>query len=123
MEITEHEIVNVITIILSRLDELEDEQKISKDFILELKDRLIDLNACVDDILDIISDSDDLLFAEKLKRYSKMKSMFLELNDIILFLEEIKYLLLQAEDEKELELITQVIEMILDFQIELETEL
>lgn len=47
----------------------------------------------------------------------------METNDIILFLEEIKYLLLQAEDEKELELITQVIEMILDFQIELETEL
>jgi len=44
-------------------------------------------------------------------------------NDIILFLEEIKDLLLQAEDEKELELITQVIEMILDFQIELEIEL
>ena len=44
-------------------------------------------------------------------------------NDIILFLEEIKDLLLQVEDEKELELITQVIEMILDFQIELETEL
>ena len=38
MEITEHEIVNVITIILSRLDELEDEQKKSKDFILELKE-------------------------------------------------------------------------------------
>ena len=78
MEITEHEIVNVITIILSRLDELEDEQKKSKDFILELKDRLIDLSACVDDILDIISDSDDLLFAEKMKKYSKMKSIFLE---------------------------------------------
>ena len=45
----------------------------------------------------------------------------METNDIILFLEEIKDLLLQAEDEKELELITQVIEMILDFQIELET--
>ena len=47
----------------------------------------------------------------------------METNDIILFLEEIKDLLLQAEDEKELELITQVIEMILDFQIELEIEL
>ena len=47
----------------------------------------------------------------------------MDTNDIILFLEEIKDLLLQAEDEKELELITQVIEMILDFQIELETEL
>ena len=47
----------------------------------------------------------------------------METNDIILFLEEIKYLLLQAEDEKEIELITQLIEMILDFQIELETEL
>ena len=47
----------------------------------------------------------------------------MDTNDIILFLEEIKYLLLQAEDEKEIELITQVIEMILDFQIELETEL
>ena len=47
----------------------------------------------------------------------------MDTNDIILFLEEIKDLLLQAEDEKELELITQVIEMILDFQIELEIEL
>ena len=78
MEITEHEIVNAITVILNRLDELENEQKRSKDFILELKDRLIDLNACVDDILDIISDSDDLLFAEKMKKYSKMKSIFLK---------------------------------------------
>ena len=78
MEITEHEIVNVITVILSRLDELEDELKRSKEFILELIDRLIDLNACVDDILNIISDSDDLLFAEKMKKYSKMKSIFLE---------------------------------------------
>ncbi len=78
MEITEHEIVNVITVILSRLDELEDEQKRSKDFILELKSRLLDLNACVDDILDIMSDSDDLLFAEKMKKYSKIKSMFLK---------------------------------------------
>ena len=43
-----------------------------------MKDRLIDLNACVDDILNIISDSDDLLFAEKMKKYSKMKSIFLE---------------------------------------------
>ena len=47
----------------------------------------------------------------------------MDTNDIILFLEEIKDLLLQAEDEKELELITQVIEVILDFQIELEIEL
>jgi len=78
MEITEHEIVNTITIILDRLDEIENEQKRSKEFILELKNRLLDLNACVDDILDIISDKDDLLFAEKLKQYSKMKSMFLE---------------------------------------------
>ena len=78
MEITEHEIVNVITVILSRLDELEDEQKRSKDFILELKSRLLDLNACVDDILDIMSDNDDLLFAEKMKKYSKIKSMFLK---------------------------------------------
>ena len=78
MEITEHEIVNVITVILSRLDELEDEQKRNKDFILELKSRLLDLNACVDDILDIMSDSDDLLFAEKMKKYSKIKSMFLK---------------------------------------------
>ena len=30
-------------------------------------------------------------------------------DDILIFLEEIKYLLLQAEDEKEIELITQVI--------------
>ncbi len=78
MEITEHEIVNVITVILSRLDELEDEQKRNKDFILELKSRLLDLNACVDDILDIMSDNDDLLFAEKMKKYSKIKSMFLK---------------------------------------------
>ena len=36
------------------------------------------MNACVDDILDIMSDNDDLLFAEKMKKYSKIKSMFLK---------------------------------------------
>ena len=41
MEITEHEIVNVITIILSRLDELEVEQKKSKDFnLVDVSDEL-----------------------------------------------------------------------------------
>ena len=77
MAITENEIVNTITVILDRLDNLENKTKKNKEFISIIRDRLLELSQCIDDILDMISDKDEILFAKKMKQYSKMKSLFL----------------------------------------------
>jgi len=77
MAITENEIVNTITVILDRLDNLENKTKKNKEFISILRDRLLELNQCIDDILDMVSNEDEILFAKKMKQYSKMKSLFL----------------------------------------------
>ena len=50
MAITENEIVNTITIILDRLDNLENETKRNKEFMSVLRDRLLELNECVNEI-------------------------------------------------------------------------
>ena len=55
MAITENEIVNTITVILDRLDNLENKTKKNKEFISIIRDRLLELSQCVDDILNIIS--------------------------------------------------------------------
>ena len=78
MEITELEIVNAITEMFDRINNLEDEQDKSKEFINSIKQRLLELNSCVDDILDIISDDVEIAHAEKLKNYSKMKIILLK---------------------------------------------
>ena len=85
MAITENEIVNTITIILDRLDNLENETKRNKEFMSVLRDRLLELNECVNDILDIISDDDEKLLANKMKQYSKMKALFLKELDTQIF--------------------------------------
>ena len=77
MAITKNEIVNTITVILDRLDNLENKTKKNKEFISIIRDRLLELSQCIDDILDMISDKDEILFANKMKQYSKMKSLFL----------------------------------------------
>jgi hypothetical protein len=85
MAITENEIVNTVTIILDRLDNLENETKRNKEFMSVLRDRLLELNECVNDILDIISDDDEKLLANKMKQYSKMKALFLKELDTQIF--------------------------------------
>ena len=50
-----------------------------------LRDRLLELNECVNDILDIISDDDEKLLANKMKQYSKMKALFLKELDTQIF--------------------------------------
>ena len=76
MAITKNEIVNTITVILDRLDNLENKTKKNKEFISIIRDRLLELNQCIDDILDMVSNEDEILFAKKMKQYSKMKSLF-----------------------------------------------
>ena len=78
MAITELEIVNAITEIFDRISSLEEEQDKSKEFLNSMKQRLLELNSCVDDILDIVSDDVEIEHAEKLKDYSKMKLVLLK---------------------------------------------
>ena len=71
-------IVNVITIIMTRLDDLEFEQERNKEFAAIVKKRLLDLNDFVNDVLDIVEGTnfeDDLMLEQKLTKYTDLRKM------------------------------------------------
>mgnify|MGYP001243553511 FL=1 len=74
MEINKNQIVNI----LNRLDDLEIEQQKNKEFFTMVKNRLLELNVCVNGILDIISYEDDTLYKNKMDQYENMKLLFIE---------------------------------------------
>ena len=74
MEINKNQIVNI----LNRLNDLEIEQQKNKEFFIMVKNKLLELNDCVDAILSIISYEDDILYRNKMKQYENMKLLFVE---------------------------------------------
>ena len=74
MEINKNQIVNI----LNRLDDLEIEQQKNKEFFTMVKNRLLELNDCVNGILDIISYEDDTLYKNKMDQYENIKLLFIE---------------------------------------------
>ena len=74
MEINKNQIVNI----LNRLNDLEIEQQKNKEFFIMVKNKLLELNDCVDAILSIISYDDDILYGNKMKQYENMKLLFVE---------------------------------------------
>ena len=74
MEINKNQIVNI----LNRLDDLEIEQQKNKEFFTMVKNRLLELNVCVNGILDIISYEDDTLYKNKIDQYENIKLLFIE---------------------------------------------
>jgi|TARA_B100001964_G_C14209188_1_gene589629 signal recognition particle GTPase len=74
MEINKNQIVNI----LNRLDDLEIEQQKNKEFFTMVKNRLLELNVCVNGILDIISYEDDTLYKNKMDQYENIKLLFIE---------------------------------------------
>ena len=74
MEINKNQIVNI----LNRLNDLEIEQQENKEFFIMVKNKLLELNDCVDTILSIISYEDDILYRDKMKQYENMKLLFVE---------------------------------------------
>ena len=74
MEINKNQIVNI----LNRLNDLEIEQQENKEFFIMVKNKLLELNDCVDTILSIVSYEDDILYRNKMKQYENMKLLFVE---------------------------------------------
>ena len=74
MGINKNQIVNI----LNRLNDLEIEQQENKEFFIMVKNKLLELNDCVDAILSIVSYEDDILYRDKMKQYENMKLLFVE---------------------------------------------
>ena len=84
MSVTKNQIVDVINLIMERLNVLEEEQKRQKSFSIGIKRKVIELSDCVDDLIEIFAKDHDVDFSEinefeqKLQRYSDLKSTILD---------------------------------------------
>tara|TARA_A100001011_G_scaffold352774_1_gene393796 strand:+ start:297 stop:611 length:315 start_codon:yes stop_codon:yes gene_type:complete len=85
MEITKNQIIDVLNLMMMRLDSLENEQAKQKDYIVQIKKRMIQLNNFINDIIDIVEDeryTEEEAYAETMKIYDQMKKKVNEmLND------------------------------------------
>ena len=73
MEITEKKIVNVLTNIMTRLDDLEFAQHQHKKMFYKVKKRLLELNDNLNDILDVIEGADIEMIGETKTKYSELR--------------------------------------------------
>ena len=83
MEITKNQIVDVINLIMTRLDSLENEQTKQKEYIAQIKKRMLELNDFINDVIDIVEDenySDSESIEKTMEIYSQMKA---KLNKLI----------------------------------------
>ena len=74
MEITEKKIVNVLTNIMTRLDDLEFAQHLHKEMFYKVKKRLLELNDNLNDILDVIEGADMKMIDEVKSKYSELRN-------------------------------------------------
>ena len=77
MEITKNQIVDVINLMMTRLDSLEKEQTKQKEYIAQIKKRMLELNDFINDVIDIVEDENynDSESREKtMEIYSQMKA-------------------------------------------------
>ena len=75
MEITEKKIVNVLTNIMTRLDDLEFAQHQHKKMFYKVKKRLIELNDNLNDVLDVVEGGDMELIDEVKTKYSDLRNL------------------------------------------------
>ena len=84
MSVTKNSIIDVINLIMERLNALEEEQKRQKFFSIEIKRKVIELSDCVDGLIEVIAKENDVDFSDieefeqKLQRYSDLKSVILD---------------------------------------------
>ena len=77
MEITKNQIVDVINLMMTRLDSLENEQTKQKEYIAHIKKRMLELNDFINDIIDIVEDenyNDSESIEKTMEIYSQMKA-------------------------------------------------
>ena len=75
MEITEKKIVNVLTTIMTRLDDLEFAQHQHKEMFYKVKKRLLELNDNINDILDVIEGVDMEMIDDVKSKYSDLRNL------------------------------------------------
>ena len=84
MEITKNQIIDVINLMMTRLDSLENEQTKQKEYIAQIKKRMLELNDFINDIIDIVEDenyNDSESIAKTMEIYSQMKVKLSKLID------------------------------------------
>ena len=84
MEITKNQIVDVINLMMTRLDSLENEQTKQKEYIAQIKKRMLELNDFINEIIDIVEDenyNDSESIAKTMEIYSQMKVKLCKLID------------------------------------------
>ena len=77
MEITKNQIVDVINLMMTRLDSLENEQTKQKEYIAQIKKRMLELNDFINDIIYIVEDenyNDSESIVKTMEIYSQMKA-------------------------------------------------
>ena len=74
MEIIEKKIVNVLTNIMTRLDDLEFAQHQHKEMFYKVKKRLLELNDNLNDILDVVEGTDMEMIDEVKSKYSELRN-------------------------------------------------
>ena len=84
MEITKNQIIDVINLMMLRLDSLENEQTKQKEYIAQIKKRMLELNTFINDIIDVVEDeryNESEVVEKTMKIYDKMKIKVLEILD------------------------------------------
>ena len=77
MEITKNQIVDVINLMMTRLDSLENEQTKQKEYIAQIKKRMLELNDFINDVIDIVEDenyNESESIEKTMEIYSQMKA-------------------------------------------------
>ena len=74
MEIIEKKIVNVLTNIMTRLDDLEFTQHQHKEMFYKVKKRLMELNDNLNDILDVVEGADMEMIDDVKSKYSELRN-------------------------------------------------
>ena len=82
MEITKNKIIDVINLMMLRLDSLENEQAKHKDYIAQIKKRMVELNNFINDIIDVVEDErydESESYAKTIEIYDQMKNKVTEM--------------------------------------------
>ena len=84
MEITKNQIIDVINLMMVRLDSIENEQAKQKDYLAQIKKRMLELNSFINDIIDVVEDeryNETEVVQKTMEIYDKMKDNVLEIID------------------------------------------
>ena len=74
MEIIEKKIVNVLTNIMTRLDDLEFAQHQHKEMFYKVNKRLLELNDNLNEILDVVEGADMEMIDDVKSKYSELRN-------------------------------------------------